>query len=740
MNSQPVSRCIQVALALLLCTSLLASPNFSHPAAATRLPAGSELAPAAQPMFNEQPPSADAGLDFTVPPGYPARFFGSGAIPVEQPLTFTWDFDGDSQPDYAAQFSTQVTHTYTAPGVYLATLAVSDPQGQTAYDSLLVTVDPAASEQTYTSSAPLRIEAAALARPANEAVSQYALLLNGSGETRFWDDVTFMYDTLINDYGFSAETIVLLNNTGVDPWGGNPDGMIDYPATIASLETAFSSLAGQIDGDDHLFIWVTDHGSGYLGRQSPSFGHLSTNASVDPGDEEDYLEQDFVLQAMHMNRFFTYYTYYAQSNTYTYTRVKHVPTFTDLYFEELGYRTDQDVMLERLTDYLLGDFNRDATLDPSLGEIMDFDGDGIMPYDPVTGAFDEDDWGPLDTYEDPQYGVSWMSTHVPGGPPYALFDAGLDGTLDIDLNYRGGAPVIDGTDLDGDARFDFLDVNEDGDLDDWVSIDEELSLAGWGISDDDFAALVDLVGAGQVSVFMLPCFSGGFIDDLSAPNRVISTAAGEESYSYGNLFADLFTGAFHRFSRYGVPLDADSDRNGEISMLEAFNFAARNDYYSETPMYDDNGDREGHFYPIPNGGEGDFGATVYLRLPSGASQLSIDIQPKSPLNKIDRRSRAALPVAILSYPGFSAPSQVQAATLTFGRTGFEDSLLWKEPQHLPVCAPFEVNGDGLPDLVCSFAIPKTGFVCGDTQGHLHGLTTSGASLTGSDLVWIIPCP
>jgi hypothetical protein len=266
------------------------------------------------------------------------------------------------------------------------------------------------------------------------------------------------------------------------------------------------------------------------------------------------------------------------------------------------------VYIERLIDYLLGDTDRDGYVETAQGEVFDYDGDGTPPYDPATGAFDEDDWGDLDEYEDDFHRIN---SGYPGDS-YVLYDHNLDNHVDIDLDPDLENLEVDGTDLDNQGLFDGIDVNQDGDMDDWVSIDEAIVLWGDDLYDDELAALLDRVDANVISVFMEPCFSGGFIDDLSGPDRVISTATEEETVSWGNLFVELFTEAFHRATRSGSPVDADADGNGHISMREAFNYAAENDTYAETPQYDDNGDGIGHPFPIPQGGDGDLGAVTYL--------------------------------------------------------------------------------------------------------------------------------
>ncbi len=285
--------------------------------------------------------------------------------------------------------------------------------------------------------------------------------------------------------------------------------------------------------------------------------------------------------------------------------------FTGIYFEGIGEaRSDGDVFIERLADYLEGDYNRNGIIETDIGEVYDYDGDGVSPYDPSTGSFDEDDWGLIDYYDDD---VTHINTQVPGGS-YIIFDANLDNYLDIDIDHDINNLEVDGTDLDNQGFFDGIDVNSDGDMNDWVSIDELIQLYGEKLSDDELAVFLNRINAGVISIVAEPCFSGGLIEDLSSPNRVISTASTEETLSYGNAFIRNFISAFHGASFYGTPVDADYDVNGLISMQEAFNYAAVNDYYNEIPQYDDNGDGISNPYPIPAGDDGDLGANVYLVL------------------------------------------------------------------------------------------------------------------------------
>ncbi|MFW6069440.1 MAG: PKD domain-containing protein [bacterium] len=682
------------------------------------------------------PPAANAGPDFTVGAGIEAWFYGQGSSPDMEIARYAWDFDGDGGIDFESEITAYATHAYQNPGVYTATLTVTDLLGNKARDTTVVTVTADTREQIFTEVAPVaQRQVAAMA--ADGVVNRYAIMLNGGYETRFWDDVTFMYATLTEDYGFSPADIYLLNHEGADPWGNNPYNMIDRPASIADLSVTFDELAAAIDGDDELFVWVTDHGKGYIGPKDLStYGYLAGHASVDPGDEQDYLERDFKLRALHTgghyiaNHGMDVYQVVYYSSIQTYYRHKYVSRFADLFFEAHGTRSDQDIFIEELIDYLMGDSDRDGRIEVDQGEVYDYDGDGISPYNPATGAFDEDDWGTLDTYTD---NYNQLNTQVPIGS-YRLFDAHFDNHLDIDFNPDVNNLEVDGTDLDNQGLFDGLDINDDGDMDDWVSIDEKFVLPTGDITDDQFAGMVDRVSARAISFFMLPCFSGGFVDDLSAPNRVISTATEEETVSWCNLFTDLFTAAFHGWTRYGQPVNADADGNGYISMMEAFNYAAANDYYDEVPQYDDNGDGISHPYPIPDGGDGAFGANVYLQSPPLVREISIDIKPGSDPNTINCNApRTIIPVAILTTADFDALTVDHTSVLFEGASEIhKDRKTGELTRHEE-----DVDHDGDLDLVFHFRLKDTTLSCSSTEATLTGLTYAGQAVEGHDSVTML---
>jgi hypothetical protein len=112
--------------------------------------------------------------------------------------------------------------------------------------------------------------------------------------------------------------------------------------------------------------------------------------------------------------------------------------------------------------------------------------------------------------------------------------------------------------------------------------------------------------------------------------------------------------------------------------------------------------------------------------------VTMDIKPGESPNSINPKSNGKIPVAILSTKDFDAPRQIDLNSLTFGRTGDEQSLAFCHGSE-------DVNRDRLQDIVCHFYTQDTGFQCHDTVGILKGETKDGTPIEGSDSVKIVPC-
>lgn len=81
------------------------------------------------------PPVADAGQDQTVNPGNPVILSGDGSSDNVGIVSYNWEF-GDGSTGTEKNLS----HTYTEPGIYIATLTVKDAAGFAAVDIAIITV------------------------------------------------------------------------------------------------------------------------------------------------------------------------------------------------------------------------------------------------------------------------------------------------------------------------------------------------------------------------------------------------------------------------------------------------------------------------------------------------------------------------------------------------------------------------------------------------------------------------
>ncbi len=166
------------------------------------------------------------------------------------------------------------------------------------------------------------------------------------------------------------------------------------------------------------------------------------------------------------------------------------------------------------------------------------------------------------------------------------------------------------------------DLNGDGRQQDCVRIDESFSLWQSGpMYDDEFAAEVAKVSScGTLILIASQCFSGGFLDDLTGPNRVLMSAADDVQISRARR-PDLLYNEFPFWIMAALSgqkpdgsgsVNADADGDGRVSLGEAYNFALRNDATDETPCFEDNDARSFARGAIPAGTEGMLGMKTYL--------------------------------------------------------------------------------------------------------------------------------
>jgi hypothetical protein len=127
------------------------------------------------------------------------------------------------------------------------------------------------------------------------------------------------------------------------------------------------------------------------------------------------------------------------------------------------------------------------------------------------------------------------------------------------------------------------------------------NLMGPDLNADDFALLLGGIKAQRIAFVNTSASSGAFVQPLAAPGRAIITATKTGGERNEPVFAQFFAEAF------GDP-SADTDRNGRISIAEAFDYAKN----KAVATYTKAGTILTEHATLDDGREGKFAATLYL--------------------------------------------------------------------------------------------------------------------------------
>ena len=127
----------------------------------------------------------------------------------------------------------------------------------------------------------------------------------------------------------------------------------------------------------------------------------------------------------------------------------------------------------------------------------------------------------------------------------------------------------------------------------------KFNLTGPDMTPQDFAPLLAKMKSKRVVLANTTSASGPFVEALSGPGRVIVAATRTGAEMFATLFGGPFVEAFALEA-------ADADRDGKVSILEAFDHAKRSVAAAyqregllptEHALLDDNGDKEGSMEP-----------------------------------------------------------------------------------------------------------------------------------------------
>lgn len=138
----------------------------------------------------------------------------------------------------------------------------------------------------------------------------YAVILSGglnieSNEERYWNDCSFIYQTLRNRYDVPKNNIKVIMSDGTDPsedmknnngeYVSSPldldyDGIadIEYAATKENVKNVLKSLCAKLTDKDHLLLYVIDHG-GYDPQAKQSYICLWNEEKLYPGELNEWL-------------------------------------------------------------------------------------------------------------------------------------------------------------------------------------------------------------------------------------------------------------------------------------------------------------------------------------------------------------------------------------------------------------------------------------------------------------------
>lgn len=155
----------------------------------------------------------------------------------------------------------------------------------------------------------------------------------------------------------------------------------------------------------------------------------------------------------------------------------------------------------------------------------------------------------------------------------------------------------------------------------------KFNLPGPDMTPQDFVPLLAHLRAKHIVFVNTSSSSGPFVEPLAAPGRVIIAATQNGGQHYATLFGGPFVDAF-------ADPSADTDHDGKVSVLEAFQYAKAQvaaQYQreglmqTENPILDDNGDKQGSLDPGPQAKEGPRAALLNL---GSLNQEALPADPK----------------------------------------------------------------------------------------------------------------
>lgn len=133
----------------------------------------------------------------------------------------------------------------------------------------------------------------------------FAVLICGTHDVIFWNDISAIYSTLTTSYGFKKQNIFVHYDKGPNPpnaSGNDLDGdmndEIRYDASKSTIKNTFTGLANndsiigipKLTPEDVLFVFIGDHGDTTVTNPIRSYICLPENERLFPEELADYVK------------------------------------------------------------------------------------------------------------------------------------------------------------------------------------------------------------------------------------------------------------------------------------------------------------------------------------------------------------------------------------------------------------------------------------------------------------------
>lgn len=272
---------------------------------------------------------------------------------------------------------------------------------------------------------------------------------------------------------------------------------------------------------------------------------------------------------------------------------------------------------------------------------------------------------------------------------FYLTISGLGGEADYDQRFKMWADDIDGSlkKAGGDAkvvtleaptrdkiRAQFGEISKEAKPNDALvlmlighgsfdGVDYKFNIPGPDISGAELASLLDHVPASRQLVVNMTSSSGGSIEFLRRPNRVVITATKSGTEKNATVFARYWAEALRDPA-------ADTDKNEAVSALEAFHYAQRKttEFFdtnkrlaTEHAVLEDTGKGEGEKAPNAENGEGKL-ASAFPVVRLGANAAAARDPAKRAL--LEQKDQVESAIDQLKYQKAAMPEAAYKQQLT----------------------------------------------------------------------------